>query len=141
MKHKELTTNPFPRSVRVEDDRRGGSAVGQASSTSNGVRRWWKDSGRGEAGLGVWEGGGGAEECSHARNQGLVDGGGRSKQGATMARELELRLALEGKRKKRGLTSGSHGHPDKYLAMPRGLSASLERTVRESGVTPSFQVM
>ena len=123
MKHKELTTNPFPRSVRVEDDRRGGSAVEQASSTSNGVRRWWKDSGRGEAGLGVWEGGGGAEECSHARNQGLMDGGGRSKQGATMARELELRLALEGKRKKRGLTSGSHGHPDKYLG-------DASRTVR-----------
>ena len=40
-KHKELTTNPFPRSVQVEDDRRGGSTVEQASSTSNGVRRWW----------------------------------------------------------------------------------------------------
>ena len=42
---------------------------------------------------------------------------------ATMARELELRLALEGKRKKRGLTSGSHGHPDKYLG-------DASRTVR-----------
>ena len=38
-------------------------------------------------------------------------------------------------RRKRDLTSGSHIRPDKYLAMPRGLSASLERTVRESGVT------
>ena len=38
-------------------------------------------------------------------------------------------------RKKEDLTSGSHIRPDKYLAMPRGLSASLERTVRESGVT------
>ena len=123
MKHKGLTTNPFPRSVRVEDDRRGGSAVGQASSTSNGVRRWWKDSGRGEAGLGVWEGGGGDEEGSCARNRGLVGGGGRSKQGATMARELELRSALQEKRKKRGLTSGSQAHPDKYLG-------DASRTVR-----------
>ena len=40
-----------------------------------------------------------------------------------MGRELELRLALEGKRKKRGLTSGSHGHPDKYLG-------DASRTVR-----------
>ena len=28
--HKELTTNPFPRSVRAEDDRRGGSMVEQS---------------------------------------------------------------------------------------------------------------
>ena len=27
---KELTTNPFPRSVRAEDDRRGGSMVEQS---------------------------------------------------------------------------------------------------------------
>ena len=27
---KELTTNPFPRSVRAEDDRRGGSTVEQS---------------------------------------------------------------------------------------------------------------
>jgi hypothetical protein len=27
--HKELTTNPFPRSVREEDDRRSGSTVEQ----------------------------------------------------------------------------------------------------------------
>ena len=52
-----------------------------------------------------------------------------------MARELELRSALEGKRKKRGLTSGSHGHPDKYLATPRGLSAVTSRTVRVAVVT------
>ena len=29
-KHKELTMNPFPRSVRAEDDRRGGSMVEQS---------------------------------------------------------------------------------------------------------------
>ena len=29
-KHKELTKNPFPRSVRAEDDRRGGSMVEQS---------------------------------------------------------------------------------------------------------------
>ena len=40
-----------------------------------------------------------------------------------MAWELELRSALEGKRKKRGLTSGSHAHPDKYLG-------DASRTVR-----------
>ena len=28
--HKELTTNPFPRSFRAEDDRRGGSMVEQS---------------------------------------------------------------------------------------------------------------
>ena len=33
------------------------------------------------------------------------------------------------------MTSGSHIRPDKYLVMPRGLSAGLKRTVRESGVT------
>ena len=52
-----------------------------------------------------------------------------------MARELELRSALKGKRKKRGLTSGSHARPDKYLAMPRGLSAVTARTVRVAVVT------
>jgi len=36
----ELTTNPFWGFVLAEDDRRGGSTVKQASSTSNGVRRW-----------------------------------------------------------------------------------------------------
>ena len=30
--HKQLTTNPFPRSVGAEDDWRGGSTVEQASS-------------------------------------------------------------------------------------------------------------
>ena len=29
-KYKELTTNPFPRSVRAEDDRSGGSMVEQS---------------------------------------------------------------------------------------------------------------
>ena len=32
-----------------------------------------------------------------------------------MARELELRSALDEMRRKRELTSGSHVHPDKYL--------------------------
>ena len=53
----------------------------KASSASNGDRRWLGDSGRGEAGLGVWEGGGGAGESSRARNRGLVAGGGRSTEG------------------------------------------------------------
>ena len=52
--------------------------VEQASSTSNGDRWGLGDSGRGEAGLGVWEGGGGAEEGFRARNRGLVAGVGRS---------------------------------------------------------------
>ena len=56
-------------------------------------------------------------------------------EGATSRRAVELRSALDEMRRKRELTSGSHIHPDKYLAMPRGLSASLERTVHESGVT------
>ena len=56
-------------------------------------------------------------------------------EGATSRRAVELRSALDEMRRKRELTSGSHIRPDKYLAMPRGLSASLERTVRESGVT------
>ena len=33
------------------------------------------------------------------------------------------------------MTSGSHTHPDKYLAMPGGQSAGPARTVRETGVT------
>src|SRR6185369_11500007 len=105
--------NPFPRSVQVEDDRRGGSTVEQASSTSNGDWRGLGDSGRGEAGLGVWEGGGGAEEGSRTRNRGLVAGGGRLTEGATTA--LSLRSALDEMRRKRGMTSGSHAHLDKYL--------------------------
>ena len=62
-------------------------------------------------------------------------GGGRSRGGATSRRAVELRSALDEMRRKRELTSGSHIRPDKYLVMPRGLSAGLERTVRESGVT------
>jgi len=65
----------------VEDYWRGGSTVEQASSTSNGVRRWWKDSGRGEAGLEVWESGGGARKGAHARNQVRMAGEGRSRGG------------------------------------------------------------
>ena len=56
-------------------------------------------------------------------------------EGATLRRAVELRSALDEMRRKRELTSGSHIRPDKYLAMPRGLSASLERTVREVVVT------
>ena len=91
-KHKELTTNPFPRSVQVEDDRRGGSTVEQASSTSNGDRWGLGDSGRGEAGLGVWESGGGAEEGSRTRNRGLVAGGGRSMEKGRRRRERSAPL-------------------------------------------------
>ena len=93
------------------------------------------DSGRGGVGLGVGEGGGGAREGTHARNRGRMAGGGRSRGGATSRRAVELRSALDEMRRKRELTSGSHIRPDKYLAMPRGLSASLERTVREVVVT------
>ena len=53
----------------------------EASSTSNGDRRWLGDSGRGDAGLGVGEGGGGAGEGSHARHRSMVAGGGRSTEG------------------------------------------------------------
>ena len=35
--------------------------------------------------------------------------------GATTARAHELRSALDGVRRKREMTSGSHIHPDKYL--------------------------
>ena len=53
-----------------------------------------------------------------------------------MARELELRSALEEKGKKRGMTSGSHDLPDKYLGITSGgPSADLVRTVREAVVT------
>ena len=47
---------------------------------------------------------------------------------APVARELELRSALDEMRRKRELTSGSHIHPDKYLG-------DAWRTVREAGVT------
>jgi len=40
---------------------------------------------------------------------------GDRRKGATMARELELRSALDEMRRKRKMTSGSHTHPDKYL--------------------------
>ena len=53
-----------------------------------------------------------------------------------MARELELRSALEEKGKKRGMTSGSHDLPDKYLGITSGgPSAGPVRTVREAVVT------
>jgi len=43
-------------------------------------------------------------------------------------------------RRKRDLTSGSHIRPDKYLAMPRGLSAVTARTVRVAVVTLSMSL-
>ena len=53
-----------------------------------------------------------------------------------MARELELRSALEEKGKKRGMTSESHDLPDKYLGITSGgPSAGPLRTVREAVVT------
>ena len=53
-----------------------------------------------------------------------------------MARELELRSALEEKRKKKGMTSGSRDLPDKYLGITSGgPSAGPVRTVREAVVT------
>ena len=55
--------------------------------------------------------------------------------GATSRRAVELCSALDEMRRKRELTSGSHIRPAKYLVMPYGLSAGLERTIRESGVT------
>ena len=81
VKHKELTTNLFPRSVRAEGDRRGGSAVELSFYTSNGVRRWWEGFQPWGAGLEVWESGGGARKGAHARNQVRMAGEGRSRGG------------------------------------------------------------
>ena len=56
-----------------------------------------------------------------------------------MARELELRSALEEKRKKKGMTSGSRVLPDKYLGITSGgPSAGPVRTVREAVVTHTY---
>jgi len=94
-----------------------------------------KDSGREES---VWRFGKVEEGLGKVLTQGIELGWpeeGDRGEGATSRRAVELRSALDEMRRKRELTSGSHIHPDKYLAMPRGLSAGLERTVRESGVT------
>ena len=80
--HKELTTNPFPAvgSSGVRPEKR-------IDAEQSFKHLQWQpavagdDSGWGEAGLGVWEGGGGAEEGSCARNRSLVAGGGRSTEG------------------------------------------------------------
>ena len=40
---------------------------------------------------------------------------GDRQKGATTVRALELRSALDEVRRKRGMTGGSHIHPDKYL--------------------------
>jgi len=44
---------------------------------------------------------------------------------ATSRRAVWRRSVLDEMRKEEDLTSGSHIRPDKYLAMPRGLSANL----------------
>ena len=69
----------------------------------------WGDSGRGEAGLGVGKGGGGAGEGARTRNRGMVAGGGRSTEGATVAREHERSSSLvDVRRRKEDMTGGSH---------------------------------
>ena len=94
-----------------------------------------KDSGREEP---VWGFGKVEEGLGKVLTQGIELGWpeeGDRGEGATSRRAVELCSALDEMRRKRELTSGSHIRPDKYLVMPRGLSAGLERTVRESGVT------
>ena len=91
----------------------------------------WGDSGRGEARLGVGEGGGGAGEGAHARNRGLVAGGGRSKKGGDSGASGRAPLVFgrrEEERKEVEMTGGSHNQINIW--------ALLWRTVRE-GVTPS----
>ena len=56
---------------------------------------------------------------------------GDRRKGETTARALELRSALDGVRRKRGMTGGSHDHPDKYLGV-------AWRTVRVAVVTSSI---
>ena len=75
--------------------------VEQASSGSNGDRRWLGDSGRGEAGLGVGEGGGGAGEGSHAKNRSMVAGGGRSTEGGDGGASPRAELVTGQRMKKR----------------------------------------
>ena len=55
--------------------------------------------------------------------------------GAPAGRAHELRSALDGVRRKRGMTGGSHDHQINIWALPGGLSADPARTVREAGVT------
>ena len=55
---------------------------------------------------------------------------GDRRKGATTARALELRSALDEVGRKRGMTGGSHIHPDKYLGV-------TWRTVRSGPPTPS----
>ena len=116
--HKELTTNPFPRSVRAEDDRRSGSTVEQASSGSNGDRRRLGRFRPEEARLGVGEGGGGAGEGSRVRNRGLVAGGGKSTEGGDDGASARAPLGSgQSEEEEEGMTGGSHIHPDKYLGV------------------------
>ena len=72
----------FGRRTTGEADRRRQSFERPPMVTGDG----WGDSGRGEAGLEVGEGGGGAGEGARTRNQSTVTGGRRSKGGATTGR-------------------------------------------------------
>ena len=74
--------NPFLGSIWAEEDRRGGSTGEQSFKRAPMVTGvGWGDSGRGEAGLGVGEVGGGAGEGARIRNRDMVAGGRRSKGG------------------------------------------------------------
>jgi len=70
----------------------------------------WGDSGREEAGPEVGEGGGGAGEGAHARNRGMVAGGGRSKEGGDGGPSGQLRSPLVEvrRRKEEEMTGGSY---------------------------------
>ena len=92
----------------------------KASSNSNGVRRWW---GRIPAmrswcrGLGRWRGCRGTfphEESRFGGRRREIEGKGKP-----AGRAHELRSTLDGVRRKRDMTSGSHIHPDKYLGDAR----------------------
>ena len=114
--HKELTTNPFPRSVRAEDDRRSESTRSKGSSTSNGNQRWRgmipavRSRSRGWERWRRCRGRFPHEESRFGGRRREIDGKGRRR------RERSLRSALdEVRRRKREMTSGSHIHPNKYL--------------------------
>ena len=103
----------FGRRTTGEADRRWS----KSSSGSNGDRRWRDDSGRGEAGWGL-------EEVEEVLGKVLMQGievwwpeEGDRRKGATTARALELRSAQDEVRRKKGMTGGSHVHPDKYLGV------------------------
>ena len=74
----ELTTNPFWGFIWAEDDRRGGSTTAKLRAASMVTGDGWGDSGRGEAGLEVGEGGGGGGERLGARDRSRATRGRRS---------------------------------------------------------------